>query len=273
VQGNKEVPLYRRNIFKSPFHFIFLVIFILSFSNFGYTQNDLSELVKKVLPSVVLINTFDDKTGSKGIGTGFFVGQEGLIVTNYHVVKGTEKAVVKLSTGEFLPVEEIIAEDKEADLVLLSLSAKGRTFQPLSIANPSSVKVGQPILVIGNPFGLEWTVSNGIVSAVREMPDLGKVVQITAPISMGSSGSPVVNMDGEVLGVALAYISGGQSLNFAVSGERLVKLLSQKKERADKGRVQRSASKEIKQKVAKPEGTEEQKQQGSAKQVGAEGRK
>ena len=80
--------------------------------------------------------------------------------------------------------------------------------------------------MIGNPFGLEGSVSNGIVSAVRDIPTFGRIIQITAPISPGSSGSPVVNMQGQVIGVATLQITGGQSVNFAIPSERISQLQS-----------------------------------------------
>src|SRR5690606_1995460 len=83
---------------------------------------------------------------------------------------------------------------------------------------------GESIVVIGNPFGLEGSVSNGIVSAVREISGYGRIIQITAPISPGSSGSPVVNMSGQVIGIATLQAAEGQSLNFAVPSERILQL-------------------------------------------------
>ncbi|MDH3531162.1 MAG: tetratricopeptide repeat protein, partial [Acidobacteriota bacterium] len=88
----------------------------------------------------------------------------------------------------------------------------------------TSPEEGESIVVIGNPYGLEGSVSNGIVSAVREIPGYGRIIQITAPISPGSSGSPVVNMRGQVIGVATLQAEEGQSLNFAVPSERISRL-------------------------------------------------
>src|SRR5207248_4620099 len=84
----------------------------------------------------------------------------------------------------------------------------------------TSPQEGESIVVIGNPFGLEGSVTNGIVSAVRDIPGFGRIIQITAPISPGSSGSPVVNMQGQVIGVATLQITGGQSVNFAIPSDR-----------------------------------------------------
>ena len=92
---------------------------------------------------------------------------------------------------------------------------------------PSATKlpeVGERVIVIGTPLGLDKTVSDGIVSAVREIPGFGKIVQLTAPISPGSSGSPVMNMKGEVIGIATFFVVAGQNLNFAIPGERIARL-------------------------------------------------
>lgn len=102
--------------------------------------------------------------------------------------------------------------------------------RPLSVSS-SIPQIGERVAVIGNPSGLERTVSDGIVSAVRDIPEFGKIIQITAPVSPGSSGSPVVNMKGEVIGVATFQLIEGQNLNFAIPGERIVRL------KRDKGRT------------------------------------
>jgi TolA-binding protein len=196
-------------------------------------QKDLLALVKKVVPSVVVINVFDKGGKLKGVGTGFFVTEDGALVTNYHVIEGGMRAEVKLSNGEVLPVEGIISEDREGDLVLLSLGVKGRLFPSLKLTD-TNIEAGQPVVVIGSPFGLEGTVSDGIVSAVRDIPTLGKMLQITAPISKGSSGSPVLNMKGELVGVATSYIKEGQSINFAISADRVAILLSQQRPKGRK---------------------------------------
>ncbi len=94
------------------------------------------------------------------------------------------------------------------------------------LLDKTSPQEGESVVVIGNPFGLEGSVTNGIVSAVRDIPTFGRIIQITAPISPGSSGSPVVNMQGQVIGVATLQITGGQSVNFAIPSERISQLQS-----------------------------------------------
>ena len=193
-----------------------------------YSQTDLSALVKKLSPSVVSINVYDRENELIGTGTGFFISDQGYLVTNYHVIEDGVRAEAKLFNGEVLPIEGLLSEDIEGDLVLLSLGVKGRSFSSLKLA-VKKIDIGQPVVVIGNPFGLEGTVSNGIVSAIRDMPELGKFLQITAPISPGSSGSPVINMQGEVVGVATLSFTEGQNLNFAIPVSKAASLLSHRK--------------------------------------------
>lgn len=228
--------IYRFN--RSANYFRIVVMLILAFmlsihSSITYAQWDLSALVKKVDPAVVVINVFDKGGKLKGIGTGFFVKEEGILVTNYHVIAGGVRAEAKLSSGEVVSIEGILSEDREGDLILLSLEVKGRSFPVLKLTD-TKIEAGQPVVVIGSPFGLEGTVSNGIISAVRDIPKLGKILQITAPISKGSSGSPVLNMKGELVGIATLYIKEGQSLNFAISIDRVAGLLSSRQAMARK---------------------------------------
>jgi tetratricopeptide (TPR) repeat protein len=158
-----------------------------------------------------------------GQGSGFFVNNKGHIVTNHHVIEGAYRATVKTSSGIEYPVEGIIAKDADADIVKLvaNIPDANITFLNLSEIVPSE---GQDIVVIGNPLGLESTVSAGIVSAVRDIPAFGKILQITAPISPGSSGSPVINNKGEVIGVATLIITKGQNLNFAIPSDKIIAL-------------------------------------------------
>jgi Flp pilus assembly protein TadD len=202
--------------------FLFSCI-LLAFSFSAKADDNLVELVKKVKPAVVLIQTFDKDNKPLGQGSGFFVNNKGHIVTNHHVIEGAYRATVKTSSGIEYPVEGIIAKDADADIVKLvvKISDANTPFLNLSEVVPSE---GQDIVVIGNPLGLESTVSSGIVSAVRDIPAFGKIIQITAPISPGSSGSPVVNMKGEVIGIATLVVKEGQNLNFAILSDKIIAL-------------------------------------------------
>ena len=198
------------------------LFFILSVSPI-MGQENLPALIKKVEPSIVVILTYNKEGKILGQGSGFFINQEGDVITNYHVLQGATRAIIKTNDGRECPVEKILAEDKAGDLIQVAVKIPKEAVRPLSIIT-TLPEVGEKIIVIGTPLGLDKTVSDGIVSAVREIPGFGRIVQLTAPISPGSSGSPVINMKGEVIGVATFFVVAGQNLNFAIPGERIARL-------------------------------------------------
>ena len=185
-------------------------------------QDLLPELVRRIKPSAVAIETFDARGEKLSRGSGFFVDPD-RVVTNRHVIDNAYRAEVHSYNGSVYQVKGVIAVDAEGDLALLRVDAPPGQVRPL-LLDRTSPQEGESIVVIGNPFGLEGSVTNGIVSAVRDIPTFGRIIQITAPISPGSSGSPVVNMQGQVIGVATLQITGGQSVNFAIPSERISQL-------------------------------------------------
>jgi tetratricopeptide (TPR) repeat protein len=185
-------------------------------------QDQLPELVRRIKPSAVAIETFDARGEKLSRGSGFFIDVD-RVVTNRHVIDGAYRAEVHSVSGSNYPVKNVLAVDAEADVALLRVDAPPSLVRPLSLER-TSPQEGESIVVIGNPFGLEGSVTNGIVSAVRDIPGFGRIIQITAPISPGSSGSPVVNMQGQVIGVATLQVAGGQSVNFAIPSERIAQL-------------------------------------------------
>jgi hypothetical protein len=184
-------------------------------------EDNLPAIVKRITPAVVVVET--QRGAKRGLGTGFFVNANGHIVTNYHVLFGADQATVKTADGQRFPVKRIVAEDREADLILVSADVPRRLVVPLEVSG-TLPEVGEKIYAIGHPLGLEKTVSEGIVAAIRTLPRLGEIIQITAPISPGSSGGPVFNAAGKVIGVARATVRTGQNLNFAVPGKRVLAL-------------------------------------------------
>ena len=122
-------------------------------------------------------------------------------------------------------VEGVVTKDEIKDLAKIKIKSTEIEFPFLNLASELPTK-GEKIIVVGNPFGLEFTVSDGLISAIREMPDIGQVIQISAPISSGSSGSPIINLKGQVIGVASFQLVQGQNLNFSVSAIEVVKLLN-----------------------------------------------
>lgn len=185
-------------------------------------QDFLPELVKRIKPSAVAIETFDAKGVTLSRGSGFFIAVD-RIITNRHVIERSSRVEVHLVDGKRYNVKGVLAVDGEGDLALLKVDVPLASAVPLAISR-AIPQEGESIVVVGNPYGLEGSVSNGIVSAVREIGGYGRIIQITAPISPGSSGSPVVNMFGQVIGVATLQAAEGQSLNFAVPSERIAQL-------------------------------------------------
>ena len=186
------------------------------------TEN-LPTIIKRIKPSVVIVFAYDNKGEFLKLGSGFFINQSGDIITNYHVLQGASSAEIKTSDGKTYPITYIVAEDEQNDIIRLSVDIPSKYAHPLSLSE-NIPEVGERIIVYGSPLGLEKTVSDGIISAIREVSGYGKLIQITAPISPGSSGSPVLNMKGEVIGIATFQFIEGQNLNFAISSERIASL-------------------------------------------------
>jgi len=186
------------------------------------TEN-LPSIIKRIKPSTVIIFAYDDKREFLKLGSGFFISQNGDVITNYHVIQGASSAEIKTADGKTYPITYIVAEDEQNDIIRLSVNIPSQYVYPLLLSK-TIPEVGERIIVYGSPLGLEKTVSDGIVSAIREVPGYGKLIQITAPISPGSSGSPVLNMKGEVIGIATFQFIEGQNLNFAIPSERIASL-------------------------------------------------
>jgi len=185
-------------------------------------QDELPDLVRRIKPSAVAIETFNQRGERLARASGFFIDFD-RVVTNRHVIEGAYRAEVHLNSGNTFQVKNVLAVDAEGDLALLKVDVPPNLVRPLSL-DRTSPQEGESVVIIGNPFGLEGSVTNGIVSAVRDIPGFGRIIQITAPISPGSSGSPVVNMQGQVIGVATLQVTGGQSVNFAIPSERIAQM-------------------------------------------------
>ena len=176
-------------------------------------QIDLKALAKKARPAVMLLVVSDANGKEIATGTGFLVSGDGKLITNHHVIEGAASAVAKAENGGLFPIEGVLADDPKNDIVLLKLKGKDLPF--LTLSTSATIEVGTRIAVIGSPLGLEGTVSEGIVSAVRDLMEHMQMLQITAAVSEGSSGSPVLDAQGDVIGIATSLARGGQSLNFA----------------------------------------------------------
>lgn len=200
---------------------LYLVLLMFFGVNSAHAQTA-QEIAKKAFRSTVLLVMEDANGQPFSLGSGFFV-RDGEIVSNLHVVEGAAKGYAKLVGQKTkYDLEGITAVDPERDLVVLKISARS---QALPLGNSDAVQIGEPVYAVGSPEGLEGTFSQGIVSGIREV-GTHKLLQITAPISPGSSGGPVLNGRGEVIGVSVATFRGGQNLNFAIPSSYLKTLLS-----------------------------------------------
>jgi trypsin-like peptidase len=169
-------------------------------------------IAAKAIPATVTIVTLGVNGDTLGAGSGFLVRSNGVIITNFHVMAGASKAVVILSTGETYEQVEALDTDKSADIALLKIPGYGLPTLPTTATLPP---VGARVVAVGNPLGLSRTVTEGIVSAVR-LFEGRQILQMSAAISAGSSGGPVLNARGAVVAVARSYLESGQNLNFAV---------------------------------------------------------
>lgn len=184
---------------------------------------NLTKLVNKIRPAVVTVVVYDVNQNVANIGSGFFIDKYGHLVTNYHVLDGKYAAEVRTAEGKTYPIKLVIADNKAVDLVkvLVDIPRKKVNWIKVSSNLPS---IAEQVMVVGSPMGLEQTVSEGIVSSIRKIPAVGDFFQMSAPISPGSSGSPVINLKGQVIGVATFQMIRGQNLNFAVTGKSVLKL-------------------------------------------------
>jgi tetratricopeptide (TPR) repeat protein len=208
---------------------LLLIVIALVSAKPSLSQENLPELVKRVKPSIVAIVTYDAKNIPLMTGSGFFL-QQGQVVTNLHVIRGARRCEIKTldGKGRVYPVAGLLDVDEEGDLALLSVDMPPNRARSSSLANLLPEE-GEKIFVIGNPLKLEGSVSDGIVSAVRELPNIGKIIQITAPISHGNSGSPVFNLKGQVVGVVTIKVTNGQNINLAIGAARVRQLRAGKR--------------------------------------------
>jgi len=198
-------------------------------------ESQIIKVAEEAGPAVVTISTKKLVSGffftyeTPALGSGFIISSDGDIVTNYHVIEDAKDITVTLSDGrEFTGF--IVGTDPSSDVALLKIKAKD--LPHLVFADSSKLKVGQMVVAIGNPYGLDHTVTSGVVSALERTLSfedgrtLVGVIQTDAAINPGNSGGPLLNMAGEVIGMNTAIKSGAQGIGFAVSSNTVVKVVS-----------------------------------------------
>ncbi len=218
---------------KQSLIFIVLLLTVLSFvhTSVALTREELINIrvYKEVAPSVVnittttLIRDFFSVYPSKGAGSGSIIEEHGYILTNYHVVEDATEITVTLSNGHKYSAK-LIGVDPENDLAIIKIKPKER-LRALKLGDSSKLQVGQKVFAIGNPFGLNSTLTTGIISALGRplTTESGRVIenviQTDAPINPGNSGGPLINTDGEMIGINTAIFtpSGGSvGIGFAI---------------------------------------------------------
>jgi Flp pilus assembly protein TadD/V8-like Glu-specific endopeptidase len=198
------------------------------------TDAGLKNTINKCKKAVVKVIGFDENDKEESQGTGFFISSSGLVVTNCHVIEDSASAGIRLAdekggdenSGDIKTymIKKIISSDEDADMVIFSVEGLNAAPDYLSVRG-DKIETGDNVYIIGHPMGLEQTVSNGIVSGIKKIKEFGFMYQTTAPISPGSSGSPVMDANGEVIGVATSTYKEGQNLNFVMPSEKLRPLM------------------------------------------------
>ena len=179
-------------------------------------NQDFSEVIEKSIPAVVSIRT------NVGSGSGFLISKNGYVVTNDHVIAGATAATIVTSDDKQQSVL-LIGRNTRADIAVLKI--EGNNFAWLPFGDSEKITVGEKVIAIGNPGGLDFTVTQGIISAVRREDDTGNnYVQIDVPINPGNSGGPLVNAAGEVIGITTKKISGFEGLGFALESNQVKKI-------------------------------------------------
>lgn len=180
-----------------------------------FTQDALTppQIAQVAKPATVLIRALDANGRALGTGSGFFISPDGMIVTNFHVIEEATSLQIERDSGELFDNVFYVTSDPRRDTAILKIPVANAPALPL--AGEDSVDIGSRIFVMGNPLGQTATFSDGMVSA-RRITNGVQLLQVTAPISPGSSGGPAMDHRGHVIGIATMFLEGGQNLNFLV---------------------------------------------------------
>ena len=219
VEGRKEtdspmtlqLPVFSRILYP------LLLLGILQIVGCQKREKELPTIVQETKPSVVEVLAYNEGDTLISTGTGFFVSPNE-IITNRHVVAYATKAKIRLATGSEYAVTYVTASSDFLDIIRLGVDVRDERIKGLTLSKEHPNE-GERVVVVGNPLGLESTISDGLVSSVRSANGRAGLIQISAPISPGSSGSPVLNMFGQVIGIATMQIKEGQNLNFALPSQ------------------------------------------------------
>lgn len=209
--------------------------YVLSSNEAPSIENAVVNVVNVVSPSVVrIVSTkevidffFLQTVPQQGLGSGVIIESDGLILTNYHVIEDADKIEVTLSSGKTYK-GTVVGTDPISDIALVQIDEKN--LPAAKLGDSAKLKVGQFVVAIGNPYGLDHTVTTGVISAIERNINIGNktmygIIQTDAAINPGNSGGPLVNLEGEVVGINTMIYSQAQGLGFAVSADTCAKVI------------------------------------------------
>jgi hypothetical protein len=191
------------------------VAICLGASSTGFAESfDSAEIAQKIGPTVVLVSGVTDE--GKELGSGFIVSRDGKIATNLHVIRNLHSGGVQLASGEKFDSFSVLAFDERKDLAIVKIA--GFDLTPATLGNSNTVQVGERVMTMGSPLGLQGSVTTGVASSIRDDPFGGgfKMIQTDASVNPGNSGGPLVNQRAEVVGIIRYKIGGTENLNFAI---------------------------------------------------------
>ncbi len=232
---------------------LLLLTFSLVTSDVANRRNQVVQVVEKVSPAVVYVGTVqvvetrarnravdlfffgpqEERRAVEGLGSGVIIDPSGLIVTNDHVIRGASEIHVVLADGRQLNAE-VIGSDSDADLAVLKVNARG-ALPAAKLGTSSDLMIGETLIAIGSPLGLKKTVTAGVLSALgRTVRDGDRVfndfLQTDASINPGNSGGPLLNVDGEVVGINSAIIASAQNIGFAIPADKVRRIVEELKQ-------------------------------------------
>ena len=184
-----------------------------------------ADVVEDVVASVVVIAAKYSNTSDTRQGSGVIIDDGMTVITNVHVVGGASEIMVHLQDGRSIESKGYLKADIDRDLITIKIPKKFKGVKPIKLSKSKKIKIGTKVVAIGSPQGLTNTVSEGIISGIREFESGTKVIQTSAPVSPGSSGGGLFNVNSELIGITSFLHKGGQNLNFAYPTEYILPLL------------------------------------------------
>lgn len=178
------------------------------------TQSDFTAIVQQAVKSVVTVSN------DKSLGTGFIIHKDGYVVTNFHVIQNDENTISVLDYGRKTHEATLIGKDESRDLAVLKIEGN---FEPIELEGSDRVEVGEKVIAIGNPLGLSFSVTEGIVSGLDRPGPNGKneYVQTDVPLNPGNSGGPLIDKEGKIVGINNFKIGGAEALGFALESDAI----------------------------------------------------